>query len=138
MIQEKYIIYMDTGGTFSDAVIVRGDGSFITGKAPTTPDDLASCFFNCIEDAAAKMNRSLQQVLSQCAVLGFSTTAGTNALLTRTQEPRLGLADLRLVAASDDFDRVVARLPGVAESGPPVVAVLGCVDGFARAVGGDD
>ena len=36
----KYVIYLDTGGTFSDAVIIGQDGSFVTGKASTTPEDL--------------------------------------------------------------------------------------------------
>ena len=42
---EKYIIYIDTGGTFSDAVIVKPDGSYVRGKSPTTPGRLQECFF---------------------------------------------------------------------------------------------
>ena len=37
----KGIIYIDTGGTFSDCVYIRGDGLVFTGKAATTPDNLA-------------------------------------------------------------------------------------------------
>ena len=33
--EEKYIVYIDTGGTFSDVVIVKSDGTFVTGKAST-------------------------------------------------------------------------------------------------------
>ncbi len=45
---ERYIVYMDTGGTFSDAVICKADGTFVSGKASTTPQDLSECFFVCI------------------------------------------------------------------------------------------
>ncbi|MCL5962226.1 MAG: hydantoinase/oxoprolinase family protein [Chloroflexi bacterium] len=91
----KYIIYLDTGGTFSDAVIVREDGSFVRGKAPTTPDDLESCFFDCVEDGAEKLNKPLNEVLANTVVLGFGTTAGTNALLTKVGGPKVGLITTR-------------------------------------------
>ncbi len=29
---ERYIVYLDNGGTFTDAVIVRADGTFVSGK----------------------------------------------------------------------------------------------------------
>ena len=28
--KERYIIYLDTGGTFSDAVVIKNDGTFVT------------------------------------------------------------------------------------------------------------
>jgi N-methylhydantoinase A/oxoprolinase/acetone carboxylase beta subunit len=92
---EQYIVYMDTGGTFSDAVILSVDGSFVGGKASTTPDDLETCFFNSIEDAAQNMGASLQEVLSSTRLVGFGTTAGTNAVITRTGAPKLGLITTR-------------------------------------------
>ena len=61
--QEKYVVYLDTGGTFSDCVIIREDGSFVTGKASTTPDDLATCFFNGIENAAQRLGGRQSHVL---------------------------------------------------------------------------
>ena len=61
---EKFIVYTDTGGTFSDAVIVRSDGTFINGKASTTPDDLEKCFFNCVEAAAKNGEMSLNPIYS--------------------------------------------------------------------------
>lgn len=89
--KERYIIYLDTGGTFSDAVVIKNDGTFVTGKASTTPDDLEGCFFNCIEAAAERLGKPLKDVLSNTDILGFGTTAGTNALITRQGAPRLGL-----------------------------------------------
>ena len=87
---EKYVVYLDTGGTFTDCVIIKEDGSFVTGKASTTQDDLEICFFNAIEASAQRMNKDMEEVIRNCNLLGFGTTAGTNALIT-LQGPKLDL-----------------------------------------------
>lgn len=87
----RYVVYVDTGGTFADAAIVGEDGTFVSGKSATTPDDLTECFFGCITDGAAKLGQPLEQLLSDTAILGFATTAGTNALITGKGGPTLGL-----------------------------------------------
>jgi N-methylhydantoinase A/oxoprolinase/acetone carboxylase beta subunit len=89
--EATFVIYVDTGGTFSDAAIVAADGVFTSGKAPTTPDDLEQCFFRCIEDGAEKLGLSLEQLFDRTTLIGFGTTAGTNALITGANRPRLGL-----------------------------------------------
>ncbi len=86
-----YIVYLDTGGTFSDAVVVDPKGRFVSGKSATTPNDLSQCFFGCIEDAARKLGISSTDLLTRTRILGFGTTAGTNALITRVGGPRIGL-----------------------------------------------
>src|SRR3990172_9187089 len=89
---EKYLIYLDTGGTFSDCVIIKGDGSFVTGKASTTPDDLATCFFNGIENAAMAMGKGLKEVLENCDLRGVGRWAGIHTLASMhvpdTDKPR--------------------------------------------------
>jgi N-methylhydantoinase A/oxoprolinase/acetone carboxylase beta subunit len=87
----KYVIYIDTGGTFTDCCIVTLDGDVIHGKAHTTPQDLSICFFNAIEAAAQKLGRSMEEVLSQCHLVGYGTTQGTNVVVTGTGAPNLGL-----------------------------------------------
>ncbi len=89
--QDGYIVYLDTGGTFSDAVVVDAAGNFVSGKAPTTPEELSECFFACISDAAEKSGMSLWDLFGRTQLVGFGTTAGTNALITRVGGPRLGL-----------------------------------------------
>lgn len=88
---ELYNIYLDTGGTFSDAIILKNDGTFVTGKASTTPNDLSECFINCIQAACDKLDKPIEEILSKTQILGFGTTAGTNAILTRVGGPHLGL-----------------------------------------------
>ena len=46
--KEEYFVYTDTGGTFTDSVIVTSKGDVLIGKASTTPQDLRECFFNSI------------------------------------------------------------------------------------------
>jgi N-methylhydantoinase A len=45
---------VDTGGTFTDSVII-GDGNMVTGKAPTTPQDFAAGVFASLERSAAQL-----------------------------------------------------------------------------------
>ncbi len=110
---EKYIVYIDTGGTFSDAVVVRPDGTFINGKAPTSPQNLEECFFNCIESAAKNGGKSLEEVLSKTEILGYGTTAGTNAILTRSGAPKLGLIITKGFEDTTMIGRGLGRWAGI-------------------------
>lgn len=89
--EEGYIIYIDTGGTFSDCIILKQDGTFVSGKAPTTPKDLSKSFFSAIEVAASELGKSADEVLGHTTVLGYGTTQGTNIVVTGSGAARLGL-----------------------------------------------
>ncbi|MDY7037550.1 MAG: hydantoinase/oxoprolinase family protein, partial [Thermodesulfobacteriota bacterium] len=90
MADEKYIIYIDTGGTFSDVVIVKPDGTIATGKASTTSENLEDCFFNCINVAAEKLGKNIHEVISDCITIGYGTTVGTNMIVMDVPGPKLG------------------------------------------------
>ena len=85
-----YIIYIDTGGTFSDCIILKADGTFVKGKSPTTPKDLSQSFFAAIEVASEQLGKPVDEVLSNTIVLGYGTTEGTNIVVTGTGASRLG------------------------------------------------
>jgi len=91
MQNEKNIIYVDTGGTFTDAIVVQPNGVFVIGKASTNEEMLEQSFLNAIEDAAKKMGKSLNEVLSNTAQVGYGTTAGTNMIVSEAPGPKLGL-----------------------------------------------
>lgn len=91
----EYIIYVDTGGTFSDCIILKSDGTFVTGKSLTTPRNLSESFFASIEVAASNLGISLEEVLSNTIVLGYGTTEGTNIVVTRTGAAKLGFITTR-------------------------------------------
>jgi N-methylhydantoinase A/oxoprolinase/acetone carboxylase beta subunit len=89
--KERYVIYVDTGGTFSDCCLVTSSGDVVHGKAPTTPQDFSRCFFDCIQDAASRIGKSLEEILENTQVIGYGTTQGTNVVVTGTGAPKLGL-----------------------------------------------
>ena len=88
--ESQYFIYVDTGGTFSDAVLVGPDGSIVTGKYDTTYGNLEECFFRCIENACRNAGLSIEGVLSRSRAVGYGTTIGTNIMVTGIGGPRLG------------------------------------------------
>jgi N-methylhydantoinase A len=87
----NYIIYVDTGGTFSDCIILKPDGTFVSGKAPTTPENLSQSFFDAIKVASSEMGQSLDDILRNTIVLGYGTTEGTNIVVTGKGSSQLGL-----------------------------------------------
>ena len=88
--QERYIVYVDTGGTFSDAVVIKPDGTFATGKASTTPDKLEDCFFDCIAIASESIGKSLKDVVANSDEIGYGTTIGTNMIVAEVPGPKIG------------------------------------------------
>jgi N-methylhydantoinase A len=82
MLDQSFAIGVDIGGTFTDAIVVDGDGMVVTGKAPTTPADLSDGFFDSVAAAAAELGLSLEVLLQQANVLNHGTTTGINALVT--------------------------------------------------------
>jgi len=94
--QLSYSIFVDNGGTFTDAVIVTEGWEFWRGKADTTPENLHECFFSAVQDAANTMGKSLEDVLTDARVVGYGTTLGTNILVSGgSGGPRLGLITTR-------------------------------------------
>ncbi|MDY6862135.1 MAG: hydantoinase/oxoprolinase N-terminal domain-containing protein, partial [Thermodesulfobacteriota bacterium] len=51
MEEKKYIIGIDTGGTFTDSVVVDGEGNIYEGKALTNYKDFKEGVIASIEDA---------------------------------------------------------------------------------------
>ncbi|MBM2831429.1 MAG: hypothetical protein HW414_481 [Dehalococcoidia bacterium] len=110
-IQERYRIFIDTGGTFSDAVVVKADGTFVSGKAQTTPRKLEDCFFACIEAVSQNMGKTSKEVLPLTVEIGYGTTAGTNILVTRSGAPRIGFITTR--GAEDRTNIIRFRAAGL-------------------------
>ncbi|MCC6947939.1 MAG: hydantoinase/oxoprolinase family protein [Bradyrhizobiaceae bacterium] len=66
---------VDVGGTFTDTIAIRADGSVRMSKVPTTPGDQSAGFLNGLAQA--------QIDLPEIAWLVHGTTVGTNATLER-------------------------------------------------------
>jgi N-methylhydantoinase A len=84
------VIAVDSGGTFSDCVVLDGDGRITIAKAPSTPADFSVGVVNSVAAAARLRHAELHELLAGADVFAHGTTAATNALVTRTGE-RVGL-----------------------------------------------
>ncbi|MEU3274842.1 hydantoinase/oxoprolinase family protein [Saccharomonospora sp. NPDC006951] len=82
-------IDIDTGGTFTDGFVVR-DGIAHTIKTLTTPHDLAVCFRETIEGAAAAVELTVPDMLRETVSVRYATTVGTNTVVQR-RGPKIGL-----------------------------------------------
>ncbi|HEV8297215.1 MAG TPA: hydantoinase/oxoprolinase family protein, partial [Acidimicrobiales bacterium] len=79
-----YRIGVDTGGTFTDTVIIDPAGRVGVGKALSTKHDLGEGILASISDAASNLGLTLAGALGSADLLAHATTVGINALLTGT------------------------------------------------------
>lgn len=85
-----YRIAIDNGGTFTDGVCVDDHGNMVTSKAATTPEDLSIGTLNVIDNLAKLLRMDRKKLLNQTTAIVNGTTAGTNAIITRSGA-RLGI-----------------------------------------------
>jgi N-methylhydantoinase A len=79
---DRYLIGVDIGGTFTDAVVVAPDGGITVGKVSTTPEDFSQGFFASITAAAAALGLEETRLWRRTERLAHGTTVGINALVT--------------------------------------------------------
>jgi len=80
--QKKYLVGIDTGGTFTDVVVLdTNTGEYIIAKAPTTPHDFSIGVMDGLEAAADIMKIPRKSLLEQTSMLKLGTTVATNAII---------------------------------------------------------
>jgi N-methylhydantoinase A len=79
-----YRIGVDVGGTFTDCVVMRPDGSLLLEKAPTTPGDQSDGVISALTQAAAAEGLSLDALLGQTDTIVHGTTTGDNTMIQMT------------------------------------------------------
>ena len=79
-----YKIGVDTGGTFTDLVVLDETGDITTAKSLTTPHDFSVGIESVLNLAAEKLGISVQSLLNETVSFAYGTTIGTNAIATRT------------------------------------------------------
>ena len=77
------VLAIDAGGTMTDTIIVDDAGSFVVGKAQTTPEDESKGFMGSAEDALRQWGSSPDAAFPVLASGIFSGTAMLNRLLSR-------------------------------------------------------
>ena len=78
-----YRISVDTGGTFTDMVVLTEDGQFHVGKALTTPDRISEGMFNALAVVAETFETTPKDMLAATDLLIYGTTRATNAIVTK-------------------------------------------------------
>jgi N-methylhydantoinase A len=71
-------IGVDTGGTFTDLVLLRADGSVETAKRPSTPGNFSAG----VMDVVAQAERGDGTLLAEAGYFYHGTTVATNAMIT--------------------------------------------------------
>ncbi|PKZ65193.1 hydantoinase [Gordonia terrae] len=76
-----YVIGVDVGGTFTDAVLDDGNGLVVAGKAPSTPPDYSAGVIDVLAVLAEQLGRPLDDMLADTHHIAHGTTSSLNALV---------------------------------------------------------
>ncbi|MFN3383379.1 MAG: hydantoinase/oxoprolinase family protein [Archaeoglobaceae archaeon] len=88
---EPVVLGIDTGGTMTDTVLVAEDGSFVIGKAQTTPANEAEGIINSLKNAVEKWGLELEEVLPALRTVVYTGTIMLNRVLERRGLHPLGI-----------------------------------------------
>src|SRR5439155_26732893 len=80
----SFVVAVDSGGTFTDCVVLDDRGEMTRAKAPSTPPRYEEGVFQGVEEAARRRGLTLEGLLAETAVFAHGTTVATNILITRT------------------------------------------------------
>ncbi len=80
----RYVIGVDSGGTFTDCCVIDEAGTMIRAKAPSTPPNFDQGVLDSVGEAAKRLGMTLEGLLEQTALFAHGTTVATNILITRT------------------------------------------------------
>jgi N-methylhydantoinase A len=78
----QYIVAVDTGGTFTDCVIIDDEGGFTRAKSSSTPHDFSIGVIEAVEKTAKRKGVSIEDLLKHTAIFSHGTTVATNAFIT--------------------------------------------------------
>ncbi len=76
-------IVVDTGGTFTDAVLLDEERKISMAKYPTNVENPSESIMGCIEALAQEHNLTDQQLLGNTATLVIGTTLPTNTIVEK-------------------------------------------------------
>ena len=77
----SYRIGIDVGGTFTDCVLRRPDGSLVLEKAPTTPADQSEGVVAGLGQLAAIEGISVEELVGRTRAIVHGTTTGDNTMI---------------------------------------------------------
>jgi len=80
----EYIIGIDTGGTFTDIVVIDRAGKVTYQKASSTPPDFSEGIMQAITEAARSLGIEVEVLASKSYIFNHGMTVATNALIHRS------------------------------------------------------
>jgi len=118
-----YRIGIDVGGTFTDCVLVRPNGSLRLTKAATTPEDQSQGVIAGIEQLARGETMSLRDLLAETSVVVHGTTTADNTMIEMsgavtgliTSAGHRDEIELRRGFKEDIWDPAIAPPPPIAQ-----------------------
>ncbi|HEY8216819.1 MAG TPA: hydantoinase/oxoprolinase family protein [Acidimicrobiia bacterium] len=78
---------MDVGGTFTDVVLLRPDGTVVLEKSPTTPGDQSDGVLAALERLADSEGVTLAALLDATGSIVHGTTTGDNTMIQMSGAP---------------------------------------------------
>ncbi len=79
-----YVVGIDIGGTFTDAVAIDDDGNITLGKAFSTPPDFSEGIVDALTVVASSLDSQLADLLGNTRLFLHSTTVAENAVVDGT------------------------------------------------------
>ncbi|GAA1459088.1 hydantoinase/oxoprolinase family protein [Williamsia maris] len=82
-----YVIGVDVGGTFTDAVLDDSSGTVVAAKAPSTPPDYSQGVIDVLVALAEQLGRPVEEMLADTHHIAHGTTSSLNALVMGNVPP---------------------------------------------------
>ena len=80
----SFVVAVDSGGTFTDCVVVDDEGRLVWAKSPSTPPRFEEGVIAAVGEAAGRLGLSPADLLADTRLFAHGTTVATNILITRT------------------------------------------------------
>ena len=84
----SFVIGIDIGGTFTDAVAADGRGTLTGTKTPSTPPDFAQGIFDVLNELAASLGLTREELLRQTTYISRDDRSTQCAAYGRRGESR--------------------------------------------------
>jgi N-methylhydantoinase A len=110
--KKQYIIGVDTGGTFTDVVVLSSGGEVWTAKASTTPDDFSRGVIDAVDEAARTAGVKAAQLLGNTTLFKHGSTVATNALITHSG-CEVGFITTKGFEDTTEIMRAIGRVDGL-------------------------
>src|SRR2546426_4572067 len=112
--KKQYIIGVDTGGTFTDVVVLGDSGEVWTAKASTTPDDFSRGVMDAVGEAATAVGMETSELLGHTTLFKHGSTVATNALITHNG-CKVGFITTKGFEDTTEIMRAIGRVDGLSD-----------------------